>query len=274
MAHKHQPHADHGDTQAHSHVHACRLLTREDCARIDRLASEQYGIPSIVLMENAGRSVADYVASSLPLDDERPAILVLAGSGSNGGDGFVAARHLANLGMRVGVITSAPDEAVKGDALTNLKILRKMGLPIRAFDPSKPRAALSALPAYLATPDLIIDALLGTGYRGDLKEPMPALIDLCNELGDKAPIISIDLPSGLDADTGQPGSTCIEADLTVCLVSLKPGVLTEAGRPFCGQLLQGDIGVPLDLIERFGEVVEFECDHDHEADEEDDDAGR
>lgn len=276
MAHKHPAHADsEGPEHAHSaegHSHAYRLLSRDDCRQIDRLACEQYGMPSILLMENAGRSIAEICAPLLMDSKDRPSVLVLAGTGNNGGDGLVAARHLANLGARVGVILSGPEDRVSGDALTNLTIAKRMGIPVKPFNPERPSAALSALPAPFSRPTIVLDGLLGTGLDGALRPEMAALLALCNKLGDSgADIVSIDVPSGLNADTGEPADGCVEASVTISLVSIKHGMLTESGRPFCGEIVCGDIGVPFDLIERFGEVVEFECDHDHNDDEEEDD---
>lgn len=257
-------HHDHG---GEGHTHTYRLYRRSDIREIDRLAAEQYGMPTLLLMENAGRSVADVAMPILAEATERPSALVLAGTGNNGGDGLVAARHLANLGARVGVLLSGPESGITGDPLTHLTILKRMGVPIKTFDPAKPRAALASMPAYLSKPTLILDALLGVGFQGEVREPIRSLINLCNELGDQGTmILAVDLPSGLDADSGEAADPCVEADLTVCLAGLKIGAMTEHGRPWCGELVVGDIGAPEDLLERFGEVVEFECDHDHAHD--------
>ncbi len=247
-----------------SHVHTYRLLSRADCREIDRLATEQYGIPSILLMENAARSITDICADALIECTERPSVLVLAGTGNNGGDGLAAARHFSNLGARVGVILAGPEERVSGDAMINLTIARRMGVPIKIFNPERPRAALSSLPASFSRPTLVVDAVLGTGFAGALRPEAAALLNLCNTLGDEgASVFAVDLPSGLDADTGEAAPGCVRADFTVSLISFKHGMLTESGRRFCGEIVLGEIGVPMDLIERFGEVVEFECDHDH-----------
>lgn len=223
---------------------------------------------SILLMENAGRSITEFCAPLIMASESRPSILVLAGTGNNGGDGLVAARHLANLGARVGVILSGPEDRLTGDTLTNLNIAKRMGIPVKPFNAEKPKSALSSLPAHFSKPTIIIDAVLGTGFEGSLRPDVAALLDLCNTLGDAgSAIISVDVPSGLHADTGEAAEGCIEADLTIALVSFKTGMFTESGRAVCGEIVCGDIGVPMDLIERFGEVVEFECDHDHDHDE-------
>ena len=255
--------SDHG-----AHVHSYRLLSRADCREIDRLAIEQFGIPSLVLMENAARSICDVCADALIESPERPSVLVIAGTGNNGGDGLAAARHFANLGARVGIILAGPDDRYSGDPLTHLTIARRMGIPTKVFNPEKPRAALSSLPAPFSRPTLVVDAVLGTGYRFKLRPDIASLLGLCNSLGDEgASVFAIDVPSGLDADTGEPAPACVRADFTICLVSFKQGMLTETGRGYCGEIVLGDIGVPQDLIERFGEVVEFECDHDHRHEE-------
>ncbi len=250
------------------HVHAYQLLSRENSRKIDQFAVEQYGMPSIILMENAGRSITEICAPLILDSEDRPSILVLAGAGNNGGDGLVAARHLMNLGARVGIILASSEDHFTGDALTNLTIAKRMGIPIKTFSPEKPRSALSSLPAPLSKPTIIIDAVLGTGFEGTLRPGTAAFLRFCNELGDAgAAIVSVDLPSGLHADAGEPAEDCVEADLTIALAAFKVGMLTESGRALCGEIVCGDIGVPADLLERFAEVVEFECDHEHDHDE-------
>lgn len=267
MAHTH----DHGHDEGAGHTHTVRVLTSEDCRRVDRVATEQYGIPSIVLMENAGRSVAEHATALLEVENERPSVLVLAGHGSNGGDGLVAARHLAGMGLRVGVILATPEDRFEGDAAVNLSICKKIGIPMKVFSPEKPLAALRSLPASFSKPMVVIDALLGTGQKGELREPYASLVGLCNDLGDEgAGVLAVDVPTGLDADAGVAGERCVRAHVTVCMVAPKPGVFSEDGMAVCGQLVEGEIGVPAELVERFGELVEYECAHDHGDEEEDD----
>lgn len=259
-------HASDGET---THIHRYAVLGREGSRELDRLATEQYGIPSLILMENAGRSIAEYAAEIAFADEKiKPTVLVMAGPGNNGGDGFVTARHLANIGAQVGVVISREEGAYSGDAAANLGILKKMGVPVRVFNPEKPRAFLALLPAPLSKPRLILDALLGTGFEGEMREPIGGMIRLCNEMGDAGSLIlAVDVPSGLDAETGEAGEACVEADGTICLGAFKMGALTESGRPYCGELVAGDIGAPMELVHRLAEMVEIECGHDHGEDE-------
>lgn len=259
---------DHGHSAHAGHTHSVRVLTTDDCRRVDRLATEQYAIPPIILMENAGRSVAEHVTGLSEPDDPDPTVLVLAGHGNNGGDGLVAARHLSTFGARVGVILALPDDRLSGDTALNLAICRKFGIPVKTFSTDKPMAALRSLPAYLAKPDIVIDALLGTGQDGELREPYASLAALCNQLGDEgSAIVAVDIPTGLNADTGRAANGCVRAHMTVCMVAPKPGNLTLDGPAACGQFVEGEIGVPLELIERFGEVIEYECTHHHDEEE-------
>lgn len=261
----------HGD-DAHVHVHRYAVLGTAGSRELDRLATAQYGIPSLLLMENAGRSIAEYAAEIAFADEKiKPTMLVMAGPGNNGGDGFVTARHLANVGAQVGVLIAREEGQYTGDAGLNLAILKKMGVPVRVFNPEKPRAALALLPANLSKPRLILDALLGTGFEGEIREPIGGMIRLCNEMGDAGSLIlSVDVPSGLDAETGEAGELCVEADGTICLGAFKMGALTESGRPYCGELVAGDIGAPMELVQRLAKMVEIECGHDHGTDEGDD----
>ena len=280
MAHSHghtdahaHPH-DHPHHHQGTHVHGVRVLTTDECRRVDRLATEQYGLPSLILMENAGRSVAELATELMDPAVDTPSVLILAGHGNNGGDGFVAGRHLSTIGVRVGIILALPEDQMSGDARTNLAICRKFGIPIKIHNPEKPMAALRSLPAWFAKPAVVIDALLGIGQQGNLREPYAALAGMCNQLGDEgAAILAVDVPTGLNADTGDASPVCVRAHLTVCLVAPKPGMFQGDGPGACGNPVVGDIGVPYELVERFGEVIEFECNHDHGDEDFDDEEG-
>ncbi|MCW5767729.1 MAG: NAD(P)H-hydrate epimerase [Phycisphaeraceae bacterium] len=246
-------------TGARSRASSCRVLTREDCRNIDRLASEQYGIPSIVLMENAARSIADACMERLAPCGANPTVLVFAGSGNNGGDGFAAARHLTNRGCRVGVILAVSIDRVRGDALTNLTISQRLRIPLATFHPDRPVRVWDELPDAFAKPDLVLDAMLGTGFTGPIRSETQTLLAMCNAMRrQSAAVVSVDLPSGLDADTGVASRDCVIADLTVSLVGLKRGMLTPVGRAACGEIIIGDIGVPTELIQKFGTPLDFD----------------
>jgi hydroxyethylthiazole kinase-like uncharacterized protein yjeF len=218
-------------------------LTCQQIRELDKLAIEQIGIPGVVLMENAGRGVAEFVYGML-LDPPASRVMILCGPGNNGGDGFVVARHLHNAGVPVDVVLAVAPERSSGDAGTNLKILEQMNLRfIRAFAaPGLEAARRAASQAHV-----IVDALLGTGSTGSPRGVMAALIELANT-APSARRIAIDLPSGLDAERGEVHEPCFRAEATVTMVAPKVGFLTPAGRQVVGRLIVVDIGLPRGLI--------------------------
>jgi len=218
-------------------------LTCQQIRELDKVAIEKVGIPGVVLMENAGRGVAEFIYGTL-VNPPANRIMLLCGPGNNGGDGFVVARHLHNAGVPVEVVLAAPSEKSTGDAGTNLAILQRMKLElIRAFEPAGLEAARQAAPRA----HVIVDALLGTGSTGAPRGVMAALIELANATP-AARRIAIDLPSGLDAERGEIHEPCFRADATVTMVAPKAGFLTAAGRQVVGRIVVVDIGLPRELI--------------------------
>lgn len=224
-------------------------LTREQVRNVDRLAIEELGIPGVVLMENAGRNAVEIILRFMQERGGRPAsALIFCGGGNNGGDGYVIARHLHNRGVRVQIIAHRPIADLTGDAAVHACICQKMNLDIQPATTLKPQAS-SLKPA----PDIIIDALLGTGFTGDLRPDMLDLIQHINAQRDQPspPVVTaIDLPSGLDCDTGRPGQAAVHADLTVTFVAPKLGFSQPAAWPYLGKFEVADIGVPPELIEK------------------------
>ncbi len=234
-----------------------RVVTAQEMRELDKRAAEKYGIPSILLMENAGRAVADAAIELLEGADYSH-IVVVAGPGNNGGDGFVAARHLHNAGEFVKIFYFGDRESAKGDALANIEVAEKMGLEI---DSSRD---LDALDAALRNCGLIIDALLGTGVKGELRSEMAAVIGRMNKhhVRGRVPLIAVDIPSGLDADTGQalgPKATqqnpelfwqnAVEADVTVTFACPKLGLVIDADKEFfTGKIVVADIGIPKEEV--------------------------
>jgi NAD(P)H-hydrate epimerase len=219
-----------------------RPLTRDEVRDIDRRAIETLGLPGIVLMENAGRGAAELL---IELGIDGP-VTVVTGKGNNGGDGFVIARHLANHGYNVRVLLFADPNDVTGDAATNYHVLRAARMPPRNCaaepDPAKWRDEL-------ASASWIVDALLGTGARGSVREPFATVIEQVNAAG--VPVLAVDLPSGLDCDTGQPLGSCIRAVHTATFVAPKQGFGAPGARTYTGQVHVVDIGVPRSLLEVF-----------------------
>jgi len=223
------------------------MLSRETARELDRLATAEYLMPSIILMENAARHVAEVVLDAArPAED--PTVAVFCGPGNNGGDGLAAARHLHNAGARVRVVLAAPPERYAGDAAVNLRIIERMGLPIGIGEAGAPGPS--------QPPAVVVDALLGTGTVGPVNAAMGAMITLVNHLGRAgAKVIAVDLPSGLDADSGAPLGVAVRANVTVSLAGPKPGLCTLEAQPFVGDLLVADIGVPRELVQRLGTVI-------------------
>ena len=211
-------------------------LTREQVREIDRRSIEEYHIPGIILMENAARGVAD-VAEQMLANKDR-AITIFCGGGNNGGDGFAAARHLHNRGHNVAIrLLSQPDK-LQGDALINWQITQAMKIPAATSGPD----VIDRVAQHL-----IIDALFGTGLDQAPRADAAALIETINRLG--LNVLAIDVPSGLDCNTGEPLGTCIRAARTVSFVDEKAGFANPRSKEFTGQVTVADIGCPRELIE-------------------------
>jgi NAD(P)H-hydrate epimerase len=236
------------------------VFSRRQIRELDRLAVEEFAIPSILLMENAARGVAGVILEGRQ-GMESPSALVVCGPGNNGGDGLAVARHLVNRGVKIAIVLGAPAGAYKGDALTNLTIAQKMDLPI--FDGSKSEAAagtaMAAAETVLGEPVVLIDALLGTGLDRPATGVMAELIVQMNAMRTRGcTTVAIDVPSGLDCDTGEAGNDAsgsgpvVEADLTVALAGVKAGFLTPTAQKHVGELVVVDIGAPRELVSRLG----------------------
>ncbi len=223
-----------------------RALGRDEIREIDRKAIEEYGIPGILLMENAGRNVAEEVEKML-LGTDRARVAIFCGKGNNGGDGFVIARHLHNKGVGVSVylMKEVPSALSGGDASTNLQILRNMGLEIEELE----KGHIEEIGKVLHNYNVIVDAIFGTGLRGEVGGPVRILIDKINEVD--IPVVSVDIPSGLSCDDGVVLGTAVKATKTVTFVAAKTGFFQECGKEYTGELIVSDISVPRELIEDF-----------------------
>jgi NAD(P)H-hydrate epimerase len=245
-------------------------LTRAELREVDRLATEECGIPSSVLMENAGRGAAECVLG-LWLEPSRIAaalagggadgdarsadprsarrIAILCGAGNNGGDGAVVARHLSNAGLLVDVFATESRAALRGDAALQRLILERM--MIRVHDISS-AAGLEATAAVLASADVLVDALLGTGFEGEVRPKLARVIERINALRSAGgrTVVALDLPSGLDCDSGVAARPTVTADLTVTFVARKAGFDAPAARAVLGVVHVATIGAPAEAIER------------------------
>lgn len=242
----------------HTHHRPAKVLTfSRDAARaMDSAAIHEFGIPSLVLMENAATAIAE-VALSIVEKQPNPFVLVCAGPGNNGGDGLAVARKLANRRVPVSILLATPRDKLGKDARTHLTIADRMSLPIHVESFSYPGWSIAAIKVDHGSPTMIIDALLGTGADRPPAPPLTELIREINELRrtEKVHTLSVDIPTGLDADTGEPTGDhelVIRADTTVTLAGLKAGFEHAASRAYTGEVIVGDIGVPIELLERFG----------------------
>ncbi|MBW2277388.1 MAG: NAD(P)H-hydrate epimerase, partial [Deltaproteobacteria bacterium] len=220
------------------------FMTREQMRQYDRLAIEELGIESMVLMENAGRGAAEL---ALELLGERRRLAVLAGPGNNGGDGFVISRHLLNAGYQVTTYVAVPRDKYKGDALQNLELLEAMHPPIIPVTEADEAADLAIK---LLHDGFVVDALLGTGVTRDVEGHLGELIDAVNSA--EVPVMAVDLPSGLDANTGRPRGKAIRAVATATFGHFKRGLVLYPGAELAGEVRVVSIGVPGSVSDEAG----------------------
>jgi NAD(P)H-hydrate epimerase len=220
-----------------------RLVTAGEMRAIDGKAIEEYGIPGIVLMENAGKCVVDAVIRQLGGSVQGKAITIFVGKGNNGGDGLVVARHLLNMGADVRVLMITEPAGLKGDAQTNLAIWQKLGQKIYLVHQTN---GINLVKVSLLSTDLIVDAMFGTGFKGVVSEKISRIIELINTSG--LPIVAVDIPSGLEADTGNIGGACVNASVTVTFGLPKLGMVLEPGATVTGTLEVVDISLPKPLL--------------------------
>jgi NAD(P)H-hydrate epimerase len=278
------------------------VLSREQVRRVDRLAIDRFHMHGLVLMENAGRNAAEIIHHACPSlhadippltaggttdSVERPLAAICCGPGNNGGDGFVIARHLCNRGWAVRVLLAGDPARLSPDAGANWRIVEAMDLSRTVTtDPAKVAAFLGSLPDHA----VILDALLGTGFQGAVREPTASHIHAINRAKDTERkdagrsdsgradsarkdtgradsarkdsgrvdsarkdtgrlVVAVDVPSGLDCDTGEPSNATIRADWTITFVARKSGFSRPAAAPFVGRVFVADIGVPRSLID-------------------------
>ena len=210
-------------------------VTAEQMREIDRRAIFEIGIPGVALMENAGRRVFEEATRMVGASDG--AVVVLSGKGNNGGDGFVIARHLINNGYKVKIYLVGNAEDVSGDAGVNLAALRRMGVAVHELHDQDDVQALGPI---LENAALVVDALLGTGLKGEVKGLYASLVSAAS--GSR--VLSVDVPSGLDADTGHPLGAALRAEKTVTFQYPKRGFKNPSAREFLGELVVADIGIP------------------------------
>jgi len=212
-------------------------LNRNQLRQVDQTATDQYAMPSIVLMENAGAGAARLIHERQPEGN----LVILCGSGNNAGDGYAVARHLQLYDREVKIVSVVPLEKLSGDAATNYRIASKAGIEITAIERPAQLAPL------LQDVSVIIDGLLGTGATGDLRGIYPDVVNSANE--QTAVRVALDIPTGLDCDTGEASNPTFRADLTISFVAEKVGFKKNRAKEFLGTVQVVGIGVPRKLLE-------------------------
>ena len=213
-----------------------KILSAEQMRNVDRRTSERFGVPSIVLMENAALAVVDAIVEHYP-DADRVAII--CGLGQNGGDGFAVARHLENRGVVPVVLVIGDRTGIKGDALTNFTICERLGIPI--YEVRESDAVETAL-AHAADADLVVDAIFGTGLN---RPPSGVHADVIRGIAElRIPVLAIDLPSGANASSGVPFEPCLQAEVTVTFAAPKLCHVFEPAALYCGEVIVADISIP------------------------------
>ena len=212
-----------------------KILNADQMRNIDRRAIERFGVPSIVLMENAAIAVVDAIFQHYPNSDR---VAIVCGAGQNGGDGFAVARHLENRGVVPVIVIVGERGATKGDALTNLLICERLGIPIYEVGADGIETAL----AHAADADLLVDAIFGTGLN---RAPSGVYAEVIRGIAElRIPVLAIDLPSGANASSAEPFDPCIQAEVTVTFAAPKLCHIFEPAALYCGEVIVADISIP------------------------------
>ena len=219
------------------------LVTANEMQQMDRRTIESFGIPGRVLMENAGRGATRFFFNQFS-DLANKRVGVIAGRGNNGGDGFVIARYLNQSGVAAKVYLLATSTQVRGDAAANLKLLKPLEIPLIEIPDE---SSFLDHQSDMAGCDVWIDAILGTGLKSDVKGYFQRIIDFINAL--KKTVLAVDIPSGLNSDTGQPCGTCIRASATATFGFAKTGHMIHPGSGYTGVLEIVDIGIPPYIVQ-------------------------
>jgi NAD(P)H-hydrate epimerase len=217
----------------------CVVLSRAEVRAFDSWAINELGVPGVVLMENAGRSCAELIKEKLAGVAE-PKVCIFCGTGNNGGDGYVIARHLLSSGFRVAVVIVGDRSRVKGDAKINLDLLQGLGQLIEGLSPGAPDIG-ERVKAFAEGADMVVDGLFGTGLKGQLNEEYRQLIECINAQG--CSILAVDIPSGLDCDSGCPLGAAMRAEYTVTFAAAKAGFAAGTASEYTGEIFVASIGV-------------------------------
>lgn len=217
----------------------CVVMTRDQVRALDAWAINTLGIPGVVLMENAGRGCAELIEEKLK-GLAAPKVCIFCGTGNNGGDGYVIARQLINSGFEATVVVCGDRGKIKGDAKINLDILERMGQPVESLNPAQGDTA-ARVADFAAGAEVLVDSLFGTGLSGQMRDGYRRLIEGLNAC--ECPILAVDIPSGLDCDTGRPLGAAIEASWTVTFVAVKKGFTFARATRYTGEIFVASIGI-------------------------------
>ncbi|MBQ2448446.1 MAG: NAD(P)H-hydrate epimerase, partial [Peptococcaceae bacterium] len=231
------------------------LVTAEQMRQADRMTIQELGIPEMVLMENAGKAVVEFLQETFT-DLTEKAITIVAGAGNNGGDALVAARYLHLLGVPVKVFIYA-DRELSPSAKQNYEILSRLPVKMYWLDSENSMHLLKVTVNYS---DIFIDGLLGTGVNRDVSGQMEQIIDIANRRS--CVKVAIDVPSGLNSDTGEIWGRCLKADYTVALAQPKRGHMLNKGMKYCGQVVVKKIGIPNEIYEKLNlncQIIDENC---------------
>jgi ADP-dependent NAD(P)H-hydrate dehydratase / NAD(P)H-hydrate epimerase len=222
-----------------------KILTAAQIGQVDSLTTELFKIPSILLMENAGRSVVDEMDKACP-GLVRKRILIFCGKGNNGGDGLTVARHLTMRGAKPEIVLLSDPAQLRGDPLTNWDIVKAMGLPVHVLEtPGEVRIYLRKT----AVPDVIVDAIFGTGLSKPVGPGLRPVINWINQAAEKAFIASVDIPSGLLANSQELPGAALRAHLTVTFTALKLALVAPPAAKYAGRVVVVPIGSPSSLLD-------------------------
>jgi ADP-dependent NAD(P)H-hydrate dehydratase / NAD(P)H-hydrate epimerase len=219
---------------------------QRDMQKMDQYTIEELGLPGIVLMENAGARVVEEILQSTT--DKNTRVIVLAGGGNNGGDGFVIARRLFDSGVSPKLWLLVEPERLKGDAKIHFEVYIKRRLPLFQLQENN----LQTLRDELNQADIIVDAILGTGVDGPVRQPFNDVISFVNTYAGKTTIISVDIPSGVSSENGKAEGVAIKADKTITFVFPKKGFFLNDGPQYIGEWKAVDISVPPSIVEELG----------------------
>jgi NAD(P)H-hydrate epimerase len=217
----------------------CVVMTRDQVRAFDSWAINTLGVPGVVLMENAGRSCAELIKDKLK-NITHPKVCIFCGTGNNGGDGYVIARHIINSGFEAVVVICGDRQKVRGDAKINLDILERMGRPVEQLKPAEGNIP-NRVETLTAGADMLVDSLFGTGLSGQLSDEYKKLIESINARN--CPVLAVDIPSGLDCDSGGLHGAAIEAAWTVTFVAVKKGFTSVSTTRYTGEIFVASIGI-------------------------------